>query len=322
MIGRIAAIVTSFWIGLNATNAQTWPDKPIKLIVPTGAGAATDIMARVLAGEVSKLINGSIYVENIAGSSGIPAHLATAKADGDGYTFLFSNTSGLALNPVSFKVLPYDPATAFVAVAMVADLAPQMVSVHKDVPAKTLPELIAYVKANPGTVSYGVDATAGAAVAFGKLLNRRAELDMAAVPYRSAASMVQDAAAGRLPVLISSIAVVQGFAEKGDLRQIALFSGRRFPTLPDIQTVSETLPGTAYDGWFVVVAPAKTPSEIIARMNSAIAEFLKGSDIKKRLLQIGLDTSGTGSPQQTADFLKKEQQAWRDLAKELGIEPQ
>jgi tripartite-type tricarboxylate transporter receptor subunit TctC len=322
MIGKLAAVATCLWLGLHPACAQNWPDKPIKLIVPTGAGAATDVMARLLANEVSKKISGSIYIENVAGGSGLPAHQAAARAEPDGYTFLFSNTSGLALNPVSFKQLPYDPAKDFSAVAMVVDLAPQMVSVHKDVPAKTLPELITYVKANPGKVSYGVDATAGGAVFFGKLLNRRAGLDMAEVPYRTAAQMVQDAAAARLPVLISSMTVAQPFVDTGELRQIALFSSRRFPDLPNLPTVSETLPGAAHDGFFVVVAPAKTPAPIIDRMNGAIGEVLKGEDIQKRLLQIGLATSGTGSPKQTSDFLDKERQGWRDLAKELGVEPQ
>ena len=322
MIKKISCLFLWLCVGTSTALAQSWPDKPVKLIVPTGAGAATDIMARIMAGEVSKSINGTIFVENIGGSSGIPAHQAAARAEPDGYTFLFSNTSGLALNLVSFKQLPYNPEIDFAAVATVVDLGPQMLSVHKDVPARSLAEFIAYVKANPGKMSYGVDATSGAAVFFGKLFNKRAELDIAAVPYRSAASMVQDAAAGRLPALISSIAVARGFIDTGELRSIALFSGRRFPTLPDVQTVSELLPGTAIDGWFVVVAPAKTPAAIIARMNGAIGEFLKGADIRKRLIQIGLDTSGTGTPQQTADFIKKEQQTWRNLAKELGVEAQ
>lgn len=322
MIGKIAAAFIALGLSMTSATGQAWPDKPVKLIVPTGAGAATDIMARIMAGEVSKTINGSIFVENIGGSSGIPAHQAAARAEPDGYTFLFTNTSGLALNMVSFKQLPYDPVNDFAAVALVVDLGPQMISVHKDVPVRSLPEFVAYARANPGKLSYGVDATSGAAVFFGKMLNRRANIDMAAVPYRAAASMVQDAAAGRLPVMISSIAVAQSFIDKGDLRAIALFSGRRFPTLPDVQTISEALPGPSLDGWFVVVAPAKTPAPIIARMNAAIAEFLKGDDIKKRLIQIGLDTSGTGSAEQTANFIRKEQSAWRDLAKELGVEPQ
>ncbi len=319
---RAGVLVAALWMGLPLAHAQTWPQKPIKLIVPTGAGAATDIMARVLAADVSKLIGGAIFVDNIAGSSGIPAHQAAARAAPDGYTFLFTNTSGLALNSVSFRQLPYDPVKDFDPVALVTDLGPQMISVHKDVPAKTLPELIAYVKANPGKVSYGVDGTAGAAVFSGKMLNRRLGSDMAEVSYRMASQMIQDAAAGRLPVLISSIAVGRPLFETGDLRPIAIFASRRMPNMPDVPVVSDTIPGSGVDGWFVVVAPAKTPPAIIERMNGAIAEFLKGSDVQDRFLKLGLATSGTGTPEQTRAFIVRERQTLIDLAKELGVEPQ
>jgi tripartite-type tricarboxylate transporter receptor subunit TctC len=144
--------------------AQTWPEKPVRLIVPTGPGSATDLMARLMADEVSKAIGGAVFVDDIPGASGIPAHQAAARAAPDGYTFLFTNTSGLAINPVSFKRLPYDPTKDFSAVAVVADLAPQMVSVNKTLPVHSLPDLIAYGKANLGKVDYAVDATAGGAV--------------------------------------------------------------------------------------------------------------------------------------------------------------
>jgi tripartite-type tricarboxylate transporter receptor subunit TctC len=319
---RAGIFVAALLMGLHPAHAQTWPEKPIKLIVPTGAGAATDLMARVLAADVSKQIGGTIFVENIAGSSGIPAHQAAARAAPDGYTFLFSNTSGMALNSVAFRQLPYDPTKDFDPVAMVADLAPQMISVHKDVPVKTLPDLIAYVKANPGKVSYGVDATSGAAVFLGKMLNRRLGSEMAEVSYRMASQMIQDVLAGRLPVLVSSIAVAQPAVESGDLLQIALFSGRRMPNMPNVPPVSETIPGPGYDGWFVVVAPAKTPVATIDRMNRAIAEFLKGSDIQERFLKLGLATSGAGTPEQTRAFIARERQTWIDLAQELGVEAQ
>ena len=191
--------------------AQSWPVKPVRLIVPTGPGSATDLMARLMANEVSKAIGGSVYVENLAGASGIPAHQTTARAAPDGYTFLFTNTSGMAINPVSFKQLPYNPATDFSAVAMVADLAPQMASVNKNLPVKTLSELIAYAKANSGKVNYAVDATAGAGVVSGRLLNRRAAMNMSEVSYKSAPQMAQEVAAGQVPVLVSSIAATQVF---------------------------------------------------------------------------------------------------------------
>src|SRR5215207_8030821 len=143
--------------------AQGWPSRPIKLIVPTGPGAATDVMARLMAESVTRGLGQPVVVENLPGASGLVAHQTAARAPADGYTFLFSNTSGLAINPVSFKSIPYDPVRDFTPVATVVDFGPQILSVNADLPVKTVAELIAYAKANPGKLSYAVDVTAGAA---------------------------------------------------------------------------------------------------------------------------------------------------------------
>ena len=302
--------------------AEDWPSHPVRLIVPTGPGSATDIMARLMANEVSRAIGNTVYVDNLAGASGIPAHQTAARSTPDGYTFLFTNTSGMALNPVSFKQLSYNPATDFTAVAMIADLGPQMVSVNKDLPVKTLAELLAYAKAHAGKVDYAVDITAGAAPVSGRLLNDRSGAGMSEVPYKSAAQMGQDVAAGRVPVLVSSIAAARTFMDSGNIRPIAIFSGRRFPTLPDVPTVAETLPGTVLDGFFAVVAPAHTPADIVLKFNRAVDQFLKTPEAPKRLADIGLGTSGAGTPESTAKYIADEQQHWRDLAIELKLEQQ
>lgn len=319
---RLLLLATVFLGCATHAFAQNWPTRPIKLIVATGPGAATDVIARLLANEVSKTLGSVMFVENIPGASGILAHKAAASAAPDGHTLLFSNTSGLAMNPTTFKTLPYDPTKDFTAVATVADFAPQIVSVHKSVPARNLTELIAYVKANPGKISYGVDATAGAGVFAGRLLNRRAQLDMAEVPYRTASQLVQDAATGRIQVLISSVIAAQPFVQTGDIRQIAVFSGRRFPGLPDLPTADETIPGTILDGWFVVVAPSGTPASIVERVNRAVAEFTNKDETRQRLIALGIATSGTGTPATTGEFVRKEQEKWRSLAMELDVQPQ
>ena len=318
----LAMALTLLIAGAGAGVAQTWPERPVKLIVPTGPGAATDVMARLLAEDVGRRIGQAVVVENRAGASGIPAHQAAASAEPDGYTFLFTNTSGLAGNLVSFKKLPYDPTSDFAAVAMVTNLGPQMVSVNASVPARNLAELMAYARANPDKLSYAADATAGGAVFVGRLLNKRAGLGMAEVAYRSAAQMVQDVATGVVPVLVSSIAVAAPFRQTGHLRAIAVMSSTRFPSMPDVQAVNETLPGVQVDGWFVVVAPKATPDAIVLKMNGAIGEFLALPDIQRRLLDIGLATGGADTPEGTAGLIRQQQQVWRELARELDIQPQ
>jgi tripartite-type tricarboxylate transporter receptor subunit TctC len=304
------------------TRAQNWPVRPIRLVVPTGPGAATDVMARLLADGVSRGLAQTMVVENLPGASGILAHQAVARAAPDGYTFLLTNTSGMAINPVSFKRLSYDPGRDFTAVAMVCNLGPQMLTVNAELPVDTLPAFIAYAKGNRGKLSLAYDTTAGAAGFAAKLLNKRADLGLAEVPYRSAAQMGQDIASGVTQAMMSSIVAANPFIQAGKLRRIAITSGTRFPGLPDLASVSETLPGVVMNGFFAVVAPVGTPAAIVAQVNREIGTFLKGPEIRQRLLSFGLSTDGAGTPESTGQYISREQAEWRELAKELDIQPQ
>jgi tripartite-type tricarboxylate transporter receptor subunit TctC len=305
-----------------AANAESWPSRPIKLIVPTGPGAATDVMARLIADGASRTIGQAMFVENIPGASGILAHETAARAVPDGYTLLFTNTSGMAINLISFKQLPYDPTRDFAAVALVCSLAPQMLSVNATLPVSTVRELIAYAKSNPGKLSVAFDNTAGAAAFGAKLFNKRAELGLIEVPYRSAAQMTQDVASGINQVMMSSIAAANPVVQAGMVRRLAVTSGRRFPGLPDLPSLHETVPGIVMDGFFAIVAPAGTPDQAIARLNRAIGQYLQGPDIQQRLLSLGLATEGGGTPESAAQNIRKEQEQWRALGKELNIEAQ
>ena len=298
-------------------SAQTWPSRPIRLIVPTGPGAATDIMARLLADAVSRSLGQSLVVENMPGASGILAHQTVARAAPDGYTILFTNTSGMAINLISFKQLPYDPTRDFTAVAMVCSQGPQMLSVNAELPIRTLPELMAYARANRGKLSMAYDTTAGAAAYAAKLFNKRADLDLVEVSYRSAAQMIQDVASGVNQVMMSSVAAAQSMVDAGKVRRVAITSTTRFRGLPDLPAINETLPGVVVDGFFAVVAPAGTPPDIVARLKREIGEYLKGSEIQQRLISFGLATEGAGTPDSTAQFIREEQGHWRAVAKEL-----
>jgi tripartite-type tricarboxylate transporter receptor subunit TctC len=303
-------------------HAQGWPNRPIKLVVPTGPGAATDVMARLLADGIGKSLGQPVVVENMPGASGIIAHQAVARAEPDGHTLLFTNTSGMAINLVSFRTLSYDPTKDFAAVAMVCSLGPQMLSVNADVPAKTVPELIAYTKANRGKLSMAFDTTAGAAGFAAKLFNRRADAGLIEVPYRAAAQMTQDVAGGTVPVMMSSIAAANAVVQAGKVRRLAVTSAKRFPGLPDLPALTEAVSGVVMNGWFAVVAPAGTPAPVIAALNKEIGAYLKDTEIQQKLLSFGLATEGAGTPESTATYIRDEQAAWRALAKELDLQPQ
>jgi tripartite-type tricarboxylate transporter receptor subunit TctC len=302
--------------------AQTWPSRPIKLIVPTGPGAATDVMARLLADGVSRTIGQPMIVENLSGASGILAHQSVARAPPDGYSLLFTNTSGMAINLISFKQLPYDPTRDFLPVALVCSLGPQMLSVAATLPVSTVDELIAYAKANAGKLSIGFDNTAGAAAFAAKLFNKRAELGLIEVPYRSAAQMTQDVASGVNQVMMSSIAAADAVVQAGKVRRLAVTSGKRFPGLPDLPSLQETVPGVVMDGFFAIVAPARTPGEVVVRLNREVGQYLKGANIQERLLSFGLATEGAGTPESTAQFIRQAQEQWRALGRELDVQPQ
>ncbi len=302
--------------------AQPWPSRPIKLIVPTGPGAATDVMARLVADGASRTLGHPIFVENIPGASGMLAHAAAARAAPDGYTLLFTNSSGMAINLISFKKLPYDPTRDFTAVSLVCSLAPQMLSVNADLPVKTTGELIAYAKSHPGKLSIAFDNTAGAAAFAAKLLNKRAKLGLIEVPYRSAGQLTQDVASGVNQVMMTSPAAANGVVQAGKVRRLAITSGRRFPSLPDLPSLSETVPGLVIDGFFAIVAPKGTPPDIVARLNRAIDQYLEGPEIQQRLLALGLATDGGGTPESATQAIAHQQAQWRAVGRELNVEPQ
>lgn len=307
---------------INSAAAQTWPTRAIKLIVSTGPGLATDIMARLLSDRLSRALGQQIFVENIPGAAGMIGAQAAVRSPPDGYTFYFAPASAISSNMFLYKSVPYDPINDFTPVAMICDSGPFAISVQPTLPINTLPDLIAYAKAHPGAVSYGVDTSSGYAVVLGQVVGKRAMIDWVQVPYKSTPQMLQDATAGVTQATISSSGATLPLARDGKLRIVAISSEKRFPGLDDLPTIAETIPGIAIDGWFAVVAPAKTPAPIIERMNKEIDVALKDTEFRSRLRALGLATSGAGTPQSTGDFIRAQIERWRGLVKELDIQPQ
>jgi tripartite-type tricarboxylate transporter receptor subunit TctC len=306
-----------------AAQGQQWPSRPLKLIVPQGPGAGTDVIARLIADNITQKLGQPVVVENLPAASGLLAHQTAARATPDGYTYLLATVSGLAINPVTVKTLPYDAVKDFMPVAMVVDFAPQMLSVNAELPVKSVAELVAYARANPGKLSYAIDVTVTAAQVSGRLLNKRAGLDLVEVPYRSAAQLATDVGSGRIQVTVSSLAASGAMIQAGKIRPLGWFGSNRFSYMPDTPTVSETIPGVVVDAWFVIVAPTGSPPDAVARMNQEINAYLKSaSDIGARFAKVGLGVSGTGTPDSIAQFIRSEQAKWRALAQELNIEAQ
>jgi len=321
---KLAGLALCLVATLVASNtlAQEWPSRPIKLVVPSGPGLGADILARLLSERMSQRLGQPMVVENLAGAAGMIGGQAVARAAPDGYTFYFGLAGALSSNLVLFKSVPYDPIRDFTPVGMVSESGPFVISVNAEAPYKSLADVIAYAKANPGKLSYGIDASSGYQAVVGKLLAKRAGVELLAVPYRATAQVMQDTASGVNPMMISAVAAVQGFAQSGKVRRIAITSAQRFPGLDDVPAVAETLPGFRVDGWLAVVAPAGTPDPIVTRLNREIDAFVKEPAIQQRLLSLGFATKSAGTPESIKAFMKSEIDAWKTMAAELNIEPQ
>jgi tripartite-type tricarboxylate transporter receptor subunit TctC len=323
MPALLRILLSAFLLVLaGSAHAQTWPSRTIKLIVPSGPGLAMDIMGRLLSEKLTLKLGQTVYVENMPGASGFIGASAAARSAPDGHTFFFAPASALTSNLYLFKSLPYNPARDFTPVAMISDRGPFLFSVNPSLPVNTLPELIAHAKANPGKLSYAVDASSGFGLVAAQLMVKRAGINVVQVPYKSTPQASQDTVSGVTQFMISSVPVVTALAEAGKLRRIAITTDKPFPGLEQIAPVAATLPGYKVDGWFAILAPAGTPEPVIAGMNREIDIIVRDPEMVQRMLRFGLGTSGGGTPQSTADHIRREQELWAGLVKELDLKPQ
>ena len=322
--GLAGALLLAVTLGLAATQqavAETWPTRPVKLINALAAGSAPDILSRMIAEPLSRALGQQVIVENRAGAANIIATQAAARAAPDGYTLYFAPSLALAVNPHTFKSLPYDPVADFIYIAMVSKAA-FFVLAHPDLPAKTLPDLIAFDKAKPGQLSVAVDGPKNSSGMLAAWLNKKAGLSMVLVPYATMPQGIQDALAGRVQLTIAAGLAAAPHIDRGALRPLAVSSASRIPGYPNVPTIAETFPGFEFVGWFVLAAPKGTPSDIIKRLNGAMDQILKQPELVKRLGELGFYVEGALTPQATADFVRSQRDAWGEIVRAAGIAPE
>ena len=301
--------------------AQEWPARPVRFIVSQAPGTSPDIVARFLGDRLSKLWNQSVVVENRPGGQNVPGAQAAARAAPDGYTFFFGTTAAIVSNPYTFKALPYDPVRDFAPVAMIAK-SPMVIAVNLEVPAKSLAELVALDKAQPGRLAAANEGAKTFSGMMGQMLNQTAGMRMLQVPYNGVSPAIQDTIAGRTQVVLVSSAAMLPFLKRGELRPLAVSSGKRVRSLEDVPTLAETYPGFEYVGWFALLAPAGTPANVIQRANRDVDKVLTDPDVAQRLFDLGLVNEGAGTPEQLADFLRAERDRWAKLVKDIGLQPE
>ncbi len=304
-----------------AASAQNWPERSGKIITGAGPGSVPDIVARMVGDRMTKAFGRPFVVENVMGGGGMIAGQNAARSAPDGYTFFTAGVGFIATDRYMFKSVPYDTDKDFTQVALLYDSAPFAIAVRPDLPVKTVSDLIALAKSQPGKLSYGADSV-GVTAIVGEWFNKVAGTQIVAIPYKTVAQMLTDAVGGQTQMVFNSVANVDTFRKAGKLRVIGISAGRRLPFMSDIPTIGETLPGFKIVGVGIMAAPAGTPAAIVQRVNREMDAFEKEAEYQSRLESFGIATSGAGTPQSIAEFIRSERELWDRIMKGLNVQAQ
>jgi tripartite-type tricarboxylate transporter receptor subunit TctC len=316
----LRAFLTGLAFALAASNASAqWPTKPVTFIVPYPPGGGTDVIARILQDPLSKQLGHPIIIDNRGGAGGSIGTAIAARAAPDGHTFLFTLSSH-SINPVIYKALPFDTERDFRPVSMVASL-PQLFAVNPSTPYKSFAELMAFVKENPGRIDFASVGIGSPSHMAGELLKMRLNAFMVHIPYRGGGPAVMATMAGDVPLLIVSIPAAMSQVRAGRLRPLAVSTRARTPILPDVPTVAEAtgLKDFEVDSWYAVFAPAKTPDDVVRRMNKEIAEVVRRPEIKAKLLEQGA-VGVSSTPEALSATVRREIAEWHGVVDRARIE--
>lgn len=320
MTGKLEILIAlSGAVLAGAAAAQTYPVKPVRIVVPFAAGGGVDVTARILAQGLTERFGQTVFVENRTGASGIIGTEFVAKSAPDGYTLLVGSQTTQAVVPAMYKT-SYDGARDFTPMMVIAT-SPLMIVVHPSLPVKNVRDLIALARARPGQLTFGA-ASGGTPHMAGELFKLTAKADLLFVPYKGEGPAVSDAMGGQISMVFSNLPVVLPLARSGRLRGIAVTSAQRVPTAAEFPTVAESgLPGFEASTWFGCLAPAGTPADIINRLNTEAARALNAPAVKERMAGMGLFVVAN-KPEEFAELLKQEIPRWAKVVKDSGVKPQ
>ena len=314
---RLFALAALAWLSMPSDRAfAAYPDHVIKLVVPFAPGGGTDVIARTLAQEMAQNLGVNIVIENKPGAGTIIGTQAVAVSDPDGYTLLMG-TFANAVNPSLNAKLPYDQHRDFAPVALVARSF-NIVVVNPKSPIKSIADLIAAAKAEPDKLSYGTFGVGTSAHLAGELFKSLAKVNLATIHYKGAAPAITDLIGGQIQVMFTTVASCASLIESGQLRALAVTSAERSPAFPQLPTVAETVPGYAAESWYGVFAPAKTPPEVIDRLNKSAAAAVQAESFKKLGVNEGLVMIAQ-PPDELGRYFQGEEERWRKLIQQVGI---
>jgi len=311
-----AALSVLLWPAL--AGAQDFPNKPIRLIVPFPAGGPNDIIARVVGQRMSELTKQPVLIDNRGGQAGVLGTDAVAKANPDGYTIGIVSASALVISPTMEKV-PYDVGRDFAPVTLAVTV-PEMLIVASNFPANNMAELVALAKAQPGKFNFASAGVGGLPHLAGELLKLTAKIDIVHVPYRGAAPAINDLLGQQVQMAFLDLPVLLPHIKAGTLHPIALGAPQRAPTAPDVPTTAEVgMPDILIENWYGMVAPAKTPNNIIAALNRIANEAMADPSVKEKLADQGLTVAGD-TPEHFRGYIEAETKKWARVIKDAGVE--
>ena len=314
----LSALLAAGVMTARPADAQNYPARPVKLVVPYAPGGPNDIMARLIAQKLSEALGGQFYVENSPGAGGTIGAGAVAGAPGDGHTLLVANQD-VIVQPIIKSKVPYDPFKSFTPVTLVVS-APEMIVVHPSLPVKDMKELIELLKANPGKYSYaspGYGTTPHLACEW--LFKLEYGIDVTHVPFQGAAPAVQSTLSGQTPIFHNVLPAVAPHIRQGTMRPLAVAANKRSPFFPDVPTLAEAgIPGHEVGFWLVVLAPAGTPRDTVDVLNRQIARIPDLPDVKERLRTIGFDPASS-TPDAAAAHMKAETDKWTAVVRDAKI---
>ena len=302
-------------------HAQTWPDKPVKWTLSQPPGSGPDNVARILAERLSKQWGQAVVIENKPGGQNTIGAQAAARSSADGSNFYFATTAALVTNPLLFKTLPYDAAKDFVPVAFIAR-SPFAILVDANSPVKTIDELIARSRVDPGKVTLGNEGPRTFSGMIARLFNARTGAGLNLVPYANVGVGTQNLMGGHVDAMVADLASTAALARQGKLRVLATTSAKRVAGWDDVPALSEKLAGFDMVGWFAIVAPTGTPAVAIERTNRDINALLNDKDVADRLLTIGPIADGSMSADAVGAFIRSESARWIAITKEIGVLPE
>ena len=318
-VALLLSIALSPLAAASAHAADAYPTKPIRLVVPFPAGGTTDILARAVSAELSKLPGWNVVVDNKPGAGGNIGSDIVAKSAPDGYTLLMGTVGTHGINQSLYGKLPYDPIKDFTPVARMGNL-PFMLVINPKLPVKTVGELIAYAKSHPG-MSYASGNSTG--IVSGATLARMAHVDLLHVPYKSTPPAMTDVIAGQVPMMFVDVAAGIANVKAGRMRALAVTTAQRSRLLPDLPPIGDTpeLKGFDITSWNGVFAPAKTPQPIVDRLNRELSKIAASKEVAPKFEALGFEAFGQ-TPQQFAGFVGSELVKWNKLVKDAGIQPE